>query len=117
MGQYYMAVNKTKKEYIRPWDIGGEGKLIESCANRMAGIFPYLLRKSNQHGGGDIELEDPKFAGRWAGDEIYLVGCYDESNLYQTAQSAYHNISKELTAEYNEFVGDLELKLLDDDEE
>jgi len=28
MGQYFIAVNKTKKEYIRAWDIGGGAKLF-----------------------------------------------------------------------------------------
>jgi hypothetical protein len=62
------------------------------------------LRKSNERGGGDVRLENPKFAGRWAGNEVYLIGDYDESKLYTIAQSKYLNISKELAEEYNEFV-------------
>ena len=111
MGQYFIAVNKTKKEYIRPWDIGGMAKLFEWCANKEAGIFPYLLRKSNEEGGGDVDIDNPQYAGRWAGDEIYLVGDYDESKLYETAQSEYRNIAKELVAEYNEFIKFADLKL------
>jgi hypothetical protein len=111
MGQYFMAVNVTKKEYVRPWDIGGGAKLWEWCVNHTAGIFPYLLRKSNEGGGGDIRLENPQFAGRWAGDEVYLVGDYDESDLYKIAQSEYHNISRELATEYNQFVEIEECKL------
>jgi hypothetical protein len=112
MGQYFIAVNKTKKEYVSPWDIGGVAKLWEWCANRTAGIFPYLLRKSNEGGGGDIHIDNPKFAGRWAGDKVYLVGDYDKSNLFEIAQSEYHNISQGLAKEYNDFVGakDLQLK-------
>jgi hypothetical protein len=99
-----MAVNVTKKEYVRPWDIGGGAKLWEWCVNRQAGIFPYLLRKSSEGGGGDIHLEHPHFAGRWAGDAVYLIGDYDASNLYEIATADYHNISRELAEEYNEFV-------------
>ena len=99
-----MAVNVTKKEYVRSWDIGGLAKLWEWCVNRTAGIFPYLLRKSNEGGGGDVQLENPHYAGRWAGDEVYLVGDYDESNLFNIAESHYHNISKELAREYNQFI-------------
>jgi hypothetical protein len=64
----------------------------------------YPVRKSNDRGGGDIQLEHPGFAGRWAGDEVYLVGDYDESHLYETARTKYRNISRELAAEYNLFV-------------
>jgi hypothetical protein len=35
---------------------------------------------------------------------VYLIGDYDESNLFKTAESEYHNISRELAEEYNEFV-------------
>jgi hypothetical protein len=86
-------------------DIGGMDKLWEWCVNRAAGVFPYLLRKSSGLGGGDIiEVDNPQYAGRWAGDEIYLVGDYDDSNLYETAQSEYHNIAGELAKEFNTFV-------------
>jgi hypothetical protein len=110
-GQYFMAVNVTKKEYVGPWDIGGLAKLWEWCVNRTAGIFPYLLRKSNEGGGGDVNLENLHYAGRWAGDEVYLVGDYDESNLWSIAESEYHNISKELAQEYNDFIAVDECKL------
>ena len=111
MGQYFIAVNKTKKEYIRSWDIGGTAKLWEWCVQRTAGIFPYLLRKSNEGGGGDVQLDNPKFAGRWAGDKVYLVGDYDKSNLYEKAQAEYQNIAEEFVKEYNEFIGIDERKL------
>jgi hypothetical protein len=76
-----------------------------------SGIFPYLLRKSNEGGGGDVQLNNPKFAGRWAGDRVYLVGDYDRSKLYEKAQSEYINISEALAKEYNEFIEIDECKL------
>src|SRR3954470_1511544 len=101
MGQYYMMINKTKKEYIRLWDLGGSGTCIDWSLARTAGIFPYTLKKISRGDGEDIGLKNPKYAGRWAGDEVYLVDDYDKSKHYATAQSAYHNISKELAAEYD----------------
>jgi len=105
MGQYFIAVNKTRREYFTAWEIGGTAKLFEWCANRHAGVLAYLLRKSNETGGGDID--DPAispYAGLWAGDEVYLVGDYDSSQLYELAQREFRNIAKELVDEYNEFI-------------
>src|SRR5687767_7219292 len=107
MGQYFIAVNKTKKECVTAWEIGGGAKLWEWCVNRQAGIFPYLLRKSNESGGGDVhyKVPNPQYAGRWAGDEVYLVGDYDSSELYKEATRNYTNIAKGLVEEYNTFIG------------
>jgi hypothetical protein len=105
MGQYFMPVNKTKKEYFAPWEIGGVAKLWEWCVNHEAGVFPYLLRKSDELGGGDIA--DPakvKYAGRWAGDEVYLIGDYDSSKLWDQAKKSFKNIAKGLVEEYNRFI-------------
>ncbi len=140
MGQYFKAVNVTKREIVDPWEIGGGAKLWEWCANHKAGIFPYLLRKSSGTGGGDLDgrtrqvevTELPNlgsflraattregapcstggtYAGRWAGDEIYLIGDYDESNLYEEATNHYRDISEELVEEYNRFIELSSLKL------
>lgn len=115
MGQYFKAVNVTKRELAIPWTLGGGAKLWEWCANRHAGIFPYLLRKSTGQGGGDLMGLAPNspLAGRWAGDEVYLTGDYDDSNLYEEATNNFRDISEELVAEYNRFIELDELKLGD----
>lgn len=110
MGQYFRAVNLDKKEYICPWEIGGAAKLWEWCANRQAGIFPFLLRKSNEGGGGDIK-KDYKTAGRWAGSRIVLIGDYDESRLWDKLEEEYKDISRELVKDYNDFIEIPENKL------
>lgn len=104
MGQYFRAVNLDKEEYVCPWKIGGGAKLWEWCVNAQAGIFPFLLRKSNEGGGGDIDKEY-KTAGCWAGDRVVLIGDYDESGLWEKAEQEYENISRELVADYNDFIG------------
>ena len=106
MGQYFVAVNQTKKEYACPWCLGGTAKLWEWCVQPSSGIFPYLLRKSSGLGGGDVEnLEQVEYAGRWAGDQIELVGDYDEAGAFQKAFADYDNISPALAAEFNQFMG------------
>ena len=74
MGQYFRLINYDKKEFVDPWNIGGGAKLYEWCANyQEAGIIPFLLRKSSQGGGGDIQ-KNYRTSGQWAGDKIALVG-------------------------------------------
>ena len=78
-------------------------KLWEWAANNITRIFPFLLRKSNEGGGGDIR-KDYKNAGRWAGDRIVIVGDYDESGLYQRTEKEYTEISNEIVDEFNDFI-------------
>ena len=107
-----MPVNCTKREYFTSWEIGGGAKLYEWCANHEVGVLAYLLRKSDEGGGGDVkDFPSLTFAGRWAGDEVYLVGDYDSSGLYEIAKSRYQNIAQSLVAEYNQFM-DFEEKQL-----
>lgn len=113
MGQYFILVNLDKKEFISSWDIDGLAKFFEWCANKQAGVIPFLLRQSTDRGGGDIN-EEYKLAGHWAGDRITLVGDYGESKLYDEAIGCFKNISQELVKEFNDFiqVESLKLKLI-----
>jgi len=104
MGQYFILVNLDKREYVHAHRIGGGLKLFEWCANREAGVFPYLLRKSDDTGGGDVHIDNPEYAGRWASDRIVLIGDYDESGLYSQAEKEFTEISEGLVKEYNEFI-------------
>jgi hypothetical protein len=101
MGQYYKLVNQDKKEVVVSWDIGGTAKFFEWLYNNQARVLVWLLRQSNEWGGGDVQqAEQYQTLGRWAGDRITLVGDYDQSKLYQEADG-YHNISHELYEEFN----------------
>jgi len=113
VGQYYYAVNITKKEYIRPWDVGGVAKLWEWGANiTQAGLLVLLLGWSNSSGGGDPDWDDPQIkmvAGRWAGDRVALVGDYyspDEKDLptWDTIEEEYLNISLIVIPAWNKFI-------------
>jgi len=105
MGQYFMLVNHTRKEFVSPWEVGAGAKLVEWCMGAQAGLLPYLLRKSDGTGGGDIEPRDCEFAGRWAGEQVELVGDYDSSGDYEQARTRYKDISRPLAEEYNRFMG------------
>ena len=94
MGQYFYVINLTKKEYLYPHKFGDGLKLMEFGASgrgTMLGLA-LLLRQSSEGGGGDYHGEH-EYLGRWAGDQIAIVGDYDESNLYQIADESYTDIS------------------------
>lgn len=143
MGQYFRAVNTTKKEVVCPWCLGGIAKLWEWAANPWGAVFTLLLRRSDGSGGGDyygygtqkieldpaapekafhaiakgvamegkpIEPEPDSVVGRWAGDEVYLVGDYDSSRLYQESYG-YRNISRELAETWNGFIDIKDMRL------
>ena len=103
MGQYFLIVNLDKKEFIHPHKLGSGLKLWEICASNACRVLPFLLRKSNETGGGDIQKEY-KNAGRWAGDRIVVVGDYDESGLYDKALKEFKDISHKIKDEFNDFI-------------
>jgi hypothetical protein len=143
MGQYFRAVDKTKKEVVCPWCLGGVAKLIEWAANPWGPVFTLLLRRSDGSGGGDFygyrtqvvdlsnvssegvahtlskmalmegksfDAEADSVVGRWAGDEVYLVGDYDSSDLYEESKG-YRNISREVVEAWNSFMDIKEMQL------
>lgn len=110
MGQYFLIVNLTKKEYLDPHNLGGGLKLWEICANSVLNVLGFLLRKSSEGGGDDIQ-KDYKNAGRWAGDRIVVIGNYDKSKLYDKARQEFTEITAEIREEWNEFIELEELKI------
>jgi len=111
MGQYFIIVNLDKKEYLDPHKLDEGAKFWELCANNIGRLLVYLLRKSSEAGGGDVD--DPtklKYCGRWAGDRIVVIGDYDESNLYFIAKDTYRDITTASAREYNRFIGEDDLK-------
>jgi len=136
VGQYFVLVNVTKREYVE-----GGSKLWEWLANNEARLLCWLVAKAPMDGTGMCQFEPElkkaeemyfnaknevakemalriisrvamtplgkgkfKTVGRWAGDEIYLVGDYDDSGLYHEAKATYKNITREVIEEFNEFI-------------
>ena len=109
-------VNISKREVVNPWDLGGVAKFWKWVDKPQTGVFPWLLRQSNQGGGGDIDERDRyQTLGRWAGDRIVLIGDYDSSRLYfkaskemtlgkEAKSGEYTDISGLLRQEFNDTV-------------
>lgn len=85
MGQYWLPVNLTKKEFIDPHKLGAGLKLWEQLAAHPgtgAALVILCAAMPAPRGGGDLELDDSiaeRTIGRWAGDNIAFVGDYAEN--------------------------------------
>ena len=97
MGQYYLVVNKTKREYLYPHLFNDGLKAVEILWNgNTLKALGVLLLKSDGGGGGDLKAQNDEnnpIVGRWAGDDITIIGDYDSSNLYTEADEYYTDIS------------------------
>ncbi|RLI87728.1 MAG: hypothetical protein DRP01_00965 [Archaeoglobales archaeon] len=112
MGQYFLIVNLCKGEYLHPHKMGCSAKLYELCTDPRMGVLIYLLRKSDESGGGDIHpLKNFPNAGRWAGDAIMVIGDYDSSDLYFYVREHFREITNLIKDEYNKFVGDEKFRI------
>jgi hypothetical protein len=69
MGQMYLAANLSKREYMDPFRFGKTTKLGEIFASRgFAGLLSVALAIP------DWSVAEHPFVGRWAGDQVILVG-------------------------------------------
>jgi hypothetical protein len=111
MGQYYVIVNVTKKQFIDPHSFGDGAKLLEFCSSTegMLLALSALLADGNGRGGGDIfcsqyRKEEAKYfkkkiktfpnvtkfnsslIGSWAGDRIVIAGDYADPRKFLTTK-------------------------------
>jgi len=83
MGQYWIPVNLTKREFVDPHKLGTGLKLWEQLASHPgtgAALVVLLANQVEKRGGGDLEItkESKQVIGRWAGDKIAIIGDYAE---------------------------------------
>lgn len=81
MGQYHLTCNFTKREFLHPHDLGLGLKQLEQVGfdGSTGDILVMLLSCSNERGGGDF-TDVNGLLGRWAGDQIAVVGDYAEDS-------------------------------------
>ena len=94
MGQYFLVVNTTKKEYLHPHRFGEGLKFMEFTVDGC-GIMHGLAHLLAQSSSG-VAIDDPEVTGRWVGDHVVIVGDYDDSGVFDEAYESddYHDISQ-----------------------
>ena len=93
MGQYFLVVNTTKKEYLHPHRFGEGLKFMEFTLDGC-GIMHGLAHLLAQSSDG-VHIDNSEVTGRWIGDHVVIVGDYDDSGLYgETESDDYHDISQ-----------------------
>jgi len=101
MRQLHFIYNKTKKEYLDPYDFGYGECLEDFCDSPVMTGLALLLANSNGEGEGDIYgycVEN--IAGRWAGDKIVIQGDFASRKHqgYIHNIESYRNISQQTVA-------------------
>jgi len=104
MGQYFKIVNKTKKEVLEPhvFNSGYNHGSILANSSRGSVLQALGLLISTC----DRDKTWQSFKGRWAGDEIIMVGDYHESELYNKSDNSRW---------YTDISGDVLIELFKDD--
>tara|TARA_R110002020_G_scaffold232807_2_gene444323 strand:+ start:172 stop:591 length:420 start_codon:yes stop_codon:yes gene_type:complete len=89
MGQYFIAINRDKREWLHPHRFGDGMKFFEltmSGGGLLAGLA-YLLREP------EGELAVGAVVGSWVGDYVSLIGDYHSSHKYHDAMDSYRDVS------------------------
>lgn len=89
MGQYFIAVNTDRREWIHPHRFG-DGLKFWEFTNSSGGFLSalgLLLRKT------DDPVPQNDIIGSWAGCKIQIIGDYDSSKLYEKAYDEYKDVS------------------------
>ena len=138
MGQYFILVNLDKKEYVMAsvlklweWCANDDARMIpyllatsnKDGTNLVSSVedgkpiprgwkvvYSYKVSNKKYH----LIERETKYYGRWAGDRIVLLGDYAEGiyeGMFERILDEYKDITSELIEEFNEFIGDEDLKI------
>ena len=89
MGQYFIKINKTKKEYIDTYTFGDGAKFLEFMSSDMGMKEATMMLLTN---GGRKD----NYLGHWSGDAVEVLGDYAEGDLWdeiQDEKTKWKNIS------------------------
>lgn len=81
MGQYWICINETKEEFIRPHMFGDGAKIMEFSCSSMGILTALTILLEDGELKEKFDDEEGRVVGRWAGDRIRFVGDYGENEI------------------------------------
>jgi len=81
MGQYWICINETKEEFIRPHMFGDGAKIMEFSCSSMGILTALTILLEDGELKEKFDDEGGQVVGRWAGDRIRFVGDYGENEI------------------------------------
>lgn len=102
MGQYFITINKTKKEYIDTYTFGDGAKFLEFMSSDMGMKEATMMLLTNA---GDSTMikdftgqgtDEVLYMGHWSGDAVEVLGDYADGDLWdkiQDEKTKWKNIS------------------------
>ena len=89
MGQYYVAVNKQKKQVLRPGPFGDSSKMVEWGSSSIGFLtaLGVLMSDGCGSGNGDLITDNSEYEaliGSWAGDTVVVSGDYGKDGWLVT---------------------------------
>jgi len=81
MGQYWICINETKEEFIRPHMFGDGAKIMEFSCSSMGILTALTILLEDGELKEKFDDKEGRVVGRWAGDRIRFVGDYGENEI------------------------------------
>jgi hypothetical protein len=88
MDEYFIIVNRTKREFINPCTFGDGIQWEQLSGGRFGGLAAMaLLLRANRPG------ETNDVVGRWIGDDVFVLGEYADAEMFDDAIASWDDIS------------------------
>jgi hypothetical protein len=98
---YFIVVNRDKKEYITSWDLGSS--YCFWLKSKVFNVLQFLI--------WDIKEDEKehfligyKYLGRWVGDLVYLYVEYTQKQALNNIDEKYRNITYDLIKEVDDYL-------------
>lgn len=96
MGEYLQFVNHTREEVVTPSKVNRGLKMYQWMSECSSSIGMYLLLNTSY-------ADEQAFAGKWAGDDVELVGDTKDINYIQNYTDITKSVFNEMETNLEDF--------------